>query len=104
MDNKQNVKEDPYLSVVAVSRNDNHGGRLTYRMQKFVDGFITQCKRHNVHAELILVEWNPPEDRPFLDKALKYPKTSAPALSGLFKFLQSYTKNIKTLKTFLSFK
>lgn len=78
MDSKQDLNEDPYLSVVAVSRNDNHGGRLTYRMQKFVDGFITQCKRHNVHAELILVEWNPPEDRPFLNKALKYPKDLGP--------------------------
>jgi hypothetical protein len=77
VDNQQ--EEDPYLSIVAVSRNDNHGGRLTYRMQKFIDGFVAQCKRHQVHAELILVEWNPPEDRPFLDKVLKYPKDLGPA-------------------------
>lgn len=78
MDRKKRLNENPYLSVVAVSRNDNHGGRLTYRMQKFVEGFVTQCKRHHVHAELILVEWNPPEDRPFLNQALKYPKDLGP--------------------------
>ena len=49
-----------HLSVVATTRNDNHGGSLTYRMQHFVDGFVEQCKRHQLSAELILVEWNPP--------------------------------------------
>lgn len=78
MDRKQKTKNDPYLSVVAVSRNDNHGGRLTYRMQKFVDGFVAQCKKHQVEAELILVEWNPPKERPFLEKALNYPKDLGP--------------------------
>ena len=78
MDLSQKTDETPYLSVVAVSRNDNHGGRLSYRMQKFVDGFIAQCKRHHLNAELILVEWNPPEERPFLHQALKFPKDLGP--------------------------
>lgn len=66
------------LSVVATSRNDNHGGSLTYRMQHFVDGFIAQCKRHNLKAELILVEWNPPKDRPPLVEALNFPQDKGP--------------------------
>lgn len=61
------------LSVVATSRNDNHGGSLLTRMQYFVDGFIQQCIRHQLVAELILVEWNPPEDRASLAETLRFP-------------------------------
>ncbi len=50
---------NPYLSVVATARNDNHGGNMLRRMQIFVNGFLEQCRRHQLDAELILVEWNP---------------------------------------------
>lgn len=63
-----------HLSVVASSRNDDHGGSLLYRMQHFVDGFVAQCNKHQLNAELILVEWNPPENKPPLSQALQFPK------------------------------
>ncbi len=62
------------LSIVATSRNDDHGGNLLRRMQAFVDGFAEQCRRHTLEAELILVEWNPPADRPPLAEALHWPQ------------------------------
>lgn len=62
------------LSVVATSRNDNHGESLLYRMQHFVNGFVTQCHKHQLRAELILVEWNPPGDTPPLSQVLQFPK------------------------------
>ena len=65
---------NPYLSIVATSRNDDHGGHLLERMQAFVDGIINQSLRHQVPCELILVEWNPPNDRPSLEKALCFNK------------------------------
>jgi hypothetical protein len=65
-----------HLSLVATSRNDNHGGSLTRRMQHFINGFVTQCNRHNLRAELILVEWNPPTDRVFLAEELRWPLSS----------------------------
>ena len=68
------VDRDLILSVVAVSRNDNHGGDMLGRMQHFVNGFIAQCNRHNLPAELIMVEWNPPADRPALAEALSWPE------------------------------
>jgi hypothetical protein len=68
----------PYLSLVATSRNDDHGGRLLHRMQIFVDGFIEQCQRHRLDAELILVEWNPPPDWPRLTAALRWPSEPGP--------------------------
>jgi hypothetical protein len=63
----------PYLSIVVTSRNDDHGGNLIRRTQLFVDGFIAQCQRHNLRAELILVEWNPPENHPGLARVLSWP-------------------------------
>lgn len=69
---------DFHLSVVAATRNDNHGEKLQFRMQHFVDGFVAQCIRHNLRAELILVEWNPPEDKPPLVEALKIPEDRGP--------------------------
>jgi hypothetical protein len=67
-----------HLSVVATTRNDNHGESLLSRMQHFVDGFVEQCKRHRLKAELILVEWNPPEDKLPLAKALNFPAEKGP--------------------------
>jgi hypothetical protein len=65
----------PYLSVVATARNDDHGGNPLYRMQLFVDGLIAQCDRHRLNAELVLVEWNPPTDRPRLAEVIRWPKS-----------------------------
>src|SRR5579862_6987865 len=47
-------------------------------MQQFVNGFVEQCKRYNLKAELIFVEWNPPEDRPPLSEALDFPSEKGP--------------------------
>jgi len=47
-------------------------------MQHFVDGFVAQCIRHDLPAELILVEWNPPRDRAPLIEELRWPTTLGP--------------------------
>src|SRR5439155_21222927 len=62
----------PQLSVVATSRNDEHGGHLFARMQLFVDGLAEQAGRFRLPVELVLVEWNPPTDRPPLAEALRW--------------------------------
>ena len=64
---------DPFLSVVATARNDGHGGDLLYRMQVFANALAEQCARHHLSAELILVEWNPPADRPSLAEVIDLP-------------------------------
>src|SRR5437667_9570463 len=69
---------DPYLSVVVTSRNDDHGQSLLRRMQTFVNALIGQCKRHDLRAELVIVEWNPPLDRPRFVEALRWPKKTDP--------------------------
>lgn len=70
--------DTPYLSVVAASRNDDHGGNLLGRMQIFVDGLDRQMRRADLAAELVLVEWNPPADRPPLAEALRWPPRGGP--------------------------
>jgi hypothetical protein len=63
----------PYLSVVVTARNDDHGGNLLRRMQTFVNAWICQSNRHGLRSELIVVEWNPPPNRPPLREALTWP-------------------------------
>ena len=70
----------PDLSIVATSRNDDHGGGMLRRMQIFVDGLLQQARRHDLNAELILVEWNPPADRPRLVQALAWPQEPGPCI------------------------
>jgi len=65
--------EKPQLSIIAASRNDGHGGNIMKRMRLFVNGLIDQCNRHRLNAELIIVEWNPPADRPLLQDLLPRP-------------------------------
>jgi len=67
---------DPYFSVVASSRNDDHGDNLRPRMQMFVDGLAAQANRHRLQTELIVVEWNPPCGRPPLSDVLRWPPRS----------------------------
>lgn len=67
----------PYLSVVAASRNDDHGGDPLRRTQIFINCFARQCEKHRLPAELILVDWNPVPDRPGLAAVLQLPPASS---------------------------
>ena len=67
-------QDRPYLSIVVAARNDDHGGGFMRRFQIFVNGLLAQCERHGLRAELIIVEWNPPGDRPPLSEALSWPE------------------------------
>ena len=73
--------ETPYLSVVAGSRNDDHGGGMRERMRHFAANLAAQARRFALPTELVLVEWNPPEDRPSLAKSQPWPGSD-----DLFRF------------------
>lgn len=73
----------PELSVVATSRNDDHGGHLNERMQWFLDGLEWQATRQGRSVELLLVEWNPPEGRPPLAEVLRWPDKRSPVVVRL---------------------
>lgn len=67
----------PYLSVVAASRNDDHGGDPLVRTQIFINCFARECELHQLPAELILVDWNPVSGRPGLAGMLQLPAGSS---------------------------
>jgi len=67
---------NPYLSIVAASRNDNHGGDLTNRMEVFLRGLYHQLSQYHLPTEIIIVEWNPPSDRPGLSVILPKPPSN----------------------------
>jgi len=67
----------PYLSIVATSRNDNHGGDLLQRMEYFINGIIQQSSKYKIEIELIIVEWNPPSDEKKLPEVLNIDETDS---------------------------
>ena len=79
-----------YLSVVVTSRNDDHGGELLKRMQIFVNSFVEQCQINNLNAELIIVEWNPPQDRPRFINALTWPEKMGPCQIRIIEILRKF--------------
>src|SRR5216117_1845185 len=70
----------PYLSVVVTTRNDDHGGDPLKRLQAFVNSFDAQCRRTGLDAEVVVVEWNPPPDRPRLYDLVRVPAPCAFAI------------------------
>ena len=68
----------PYISFVATSRNDDHGGDMLHRMKIFMRGLDEQAKRHLLPMELVIVDWNPPSDRPLLHEVLPRPTSGSP--------------------------
>lgn len=62
--------QNPYLSIVVASRNDNHGGDMIKRMRIFVRALIHQCNKYKLPCELIMVEWNPIKGQPLLNEIL----------------------------------
>lgn len=63
------------LSVVVCSRNDDHGGNMVERANMFLAALAAQAQQHKFEIELVLVEWNPVEDRPSLLNVLQWPKS-----------------------------
>jgi hypothetical protein len=62
----------PYLTVVAASRNDDHGGDPLTRTQIFLDNLAQQAESLQLPCEILLVDWNPPADRPDLSQAIDW--------------------------------
>jgi glycosyltransferase involved in cell wall biosynthesis len=67
----------PYFSFVVPCCNDNSGDLLN-RTQIFVTALLEQCRRHKIPSELIIVDWDTPEDQPTLAKALCVPAEPSP--------------------------
>jgi hypothetical protein len=70
----------PELTIVATSRNDNHGEDLTLRTNAFLESVYHSAKNSGLRVEVIVVEWNPPENQPNLYDVLLKPDSSSNAV------------------------
>lgn len=68
--------ECPTVSLVVAARNDDYGGNFLQRMEVFVNCVVTLAEKHDLAAELIIVEWNPPSRTKSLSEAVMWPRTS----------------------------
>jgi len=66
---------EPYLTIVLASRNDNHGGGAVRRLRVVTKALLEQAERHGLALELIIVDWNPPTDKPPLKDCLSWPSS-----------------------------
>jgi hypothetical protein len=64
--------DSPYLSIVIVGRNDNHGVNFVDRLNTFIRGLDFQVTDRNL-LELVIVEWNPLEDKSRLFEVIAKP-------------------------------
>lgn len=60
----------PHLSFVMVGRNDGFGGDFLGRMRVCLEALAEGVAAVGLDAEVVVVEWNPPADRPRLAAAL----------------------------------
>jgi hypothetical protein len=63
-----------YLSFVVVGRNDGYGGDFLGRLRTFVDSLEALVEQHRLNAQIVLVEWNPPDDRDRFADAIEWSK------------------------------
>ncbi len=60
----------PYLSVVVTGRHDNYGGDFNERFFTALRFNHSRLAERGIAFEVILVEWNPVPDRPYLSDVL----------------------------------
>ncbi len=86
----------PYITFIAASRNDGHGGDLLKRMKLFIEGLLLQANKFELDIELIIVEWNADPLVPLLNEALPKPEQGSrlslryilvpPSVHGRYRF------------------
>jgi len=70
------LREKPYLSIITISRNDDYGVGALRRMQVTLNARLEQLEKYNIESEIIIVDWNPPPEKPLLKDVLLWPDTT----------------------------
>jgi hypothetical protein len=60
------VNAQPYVTFVSYFRNDNYTNDFVLRVKRATHFLVAQLQRAELDSEVILVEWNPPVDRPLI--------------------------------------
>jgi len=85
----------PYLSVVVAARNDHPGNNTLVRMQAFLNSWLENARRYDLPSEIIVVEWNPPANRPKLIEALEWPDETRPCEIRFIEVSQEIHRRFK---------
>lgn len=64
----------PYLSIVGWTRNDGYTANYAERTTHAIGVLARQLEAHHVPSEVVVVEWNPPADRPQISELMRLPK------------------------------
>lgn len=65
----------PYVSFITYGRNDGYTPSYVHRVNRAASCLARQLERAGVDAELVIVDWNAPAERPRLIDVLTLPKT-----------------------------
>lgn len=85
-----------YISVIFPNRNDNYGGDQKNRIQTFIDYFSYFDKKYPDLFDMIVCDWNPPQDKLTLKEAYNWDVfTSVKFLTIPPEIHQIYSKNSK---------
>ena len=63
--------DEPYISFIIISRNDEYAGGSLKKLQLSLNHLIFQLNKYKVFSEIIIVDWNPPNDKIKLRQALR---------------------------------
>lgn len=63
--------EKPYISFIVTGRNDDYGGNFINRMQISLNTITLFCKKYKIFSEIIIVEWNPVENKKKLSEIIQ---------------------------------
>lgn len=63
----------PRISFVICSRNDDYVENMLGRQQAAIEVLAGQLEDRRLPSEIIIVDWNPPPERPSLAEAMKIP-------------------------------
>ncbi|KAI8062637.1 hypothetical protein BC940DRAFT_308364 [Gongronella butleri] len=65
-----------YLSIVMVTRNDDHAGNQRHRLQNAIDSTYLMAEHTKTRMELLLIEWNPESHRRSLTDTYRFRRSA----------------------------
>ncbi len=85
----------PIISIALYGRNDNYGGNYLKKLKLSIQSI--QRSLDNMNYEIVLLDYNPPKDKPLLSSyfsSLKYPRIKHVVFSNIdyLKFIESHLK------------
>jgi hypothetical protein len=67
------IPDRPTISFVFAVRDPEYGGGLLASTQRHLDALIELANRYRLRCEIVIVEWNPRQDRPRFRESLRWP-------------------------------